>query len=191
VQARARATRHNLLSHTAAALAECGYAGTTTQEVCRRAQVSRGTLQYHFPTRTDLLVGALDFVLTSAVDSFVAEAARDGLTAADLVPRMWTHWQGPALTAWLELAVASRTEPELRAPMQEVMAAFDQRIHATFAHLFGDEAIAQQHRRSAPLLLFAILNGLSVSRAYEAPGQSDDILALTQQLSMSFLGSPS
>ena len=58
---------------TVEALVDCGYGGTTTQEVCRRTGCSRGTLLYHFPRREDLLVGALHFVLSSRVEDFVRE----------------------------------------------------------------------------------------------------------------------
>lgn len=188
MQDRALATREHLLEHTVQALCACGYSGTTTAEVCRRAEVSRGTLQYHFPTRIELLIGALDHVLTTAVADFVAEARRDGLQPAELVPRMWVHWQGPALTAWLELAVAARTEPALRAPMREVMTQFDARIHAAVAAIFGPELLPGERQRTFTLLLFAILNGLSVGRSYEPPAQSDAILALAQELALSLIG---
>lgn len=191
MQARAQATREHLLQHTVEALGACGYAGTSTAEVCRRASVSRGTLQYHFPTRIDLLVGALDHVLTTAVAEFVDEAKRDGLEPDALVGRMWKHWQGPALTAWLELAVAARTEPELREPMREVMAHFDVRIHAAVADIFGPDLFPGELQRTGTLLLFAILNGLSVGRSYEPPQQSDAILALAQHLTSALLAEQS
>ncbi len=57
-QSRAEITRDRLLSATLESLHERGYSGTSTQEVCRRAGVSRGTLLHHFPTRIDLLCAA-------------------------------------------------------------------------------------------------------------------------------------
>jgi AcrR family transcriptional regulator len=72
-QARAEITRLRLLEASVEALVAKGYAGTTTQEVCRRAGCSRGTMLYHFPKREDLLVAALHHVLSNRVIRFVDE----------------------------------------------------------------------------------------------------------------------
>ena len=89
LQPRAVATRARLLKATVEALAECGYKGTSTQEVCRRAEVSRGTLLHHFPTRIALLVGSLDAILSERVTRFMeARAGQGPIAPADLVRQL-------------------------------------------------------------------------------------------------------
>lgn len=189
MQPRAIATRRRILDATVGALVRSGYGGTTTQEVCRRAEVSRGTLQYHFTTRIDLLVAALDHVLNEVVTTFVAtRAAEAPVEPAALVPQMWTQWQGPALTAWLELAVAARTTPELRAPMREVMLRFDEVVRGAFDQLLGTDALPVEWRSGAPFLVFAVMNGLAVGRSYEAPGHEAPVLELLARLMETVVG---
>ena len=189
MQARAIATRTQLLDVTVDVLHGCGYAGTTTQAVCRAAGVSRGTLQYHFPTREDLLVAALDHVLSEVVQSFVQ--AHRGMPIEDpeeLVQSMWQQWQGPALTAWLELAVAARTHEPLRAPMAEVMHRFDELVMQSFSQLVEPSRIPEPLRAGAPFFVFAVLNGLAVGRGYDGSNSDREVLQMLTWLGRSVLG---
>ena len=182
-QARAQATRTRLLEATVEALVETGYAGTTTQEVRRRAGCSRGTLLYHFPKREDLLVAALHHVLSSRVDGFVEEhGALAGEDIDAFVQALWTQWKGPALIAWLELAVAARTNAALRAPMRQTMLDFDQQILAAFHMLRPVGELPPELEEGALFLTFAVLNGLAVGRSYDDGKQSEQVLGLLTML---------
>lgn len=179
-QQRAETTRRRLLDATVEALVECGYAGTSTQEVCRRANVSRGTLLHHFPTREVLLVAAMDHVLHDRVAGFVAARQAEGGVKGirDLVERMWEQWQGPALIAWLELAVAARTNPAIKEPMQQTMLQFDDAVLQAFRDLRPVGELPEPLETIAPFFTFALLNGLAVGQSYETPGRSTPVLEL-------------
>src|SRR5436189_4968254 len=58
-QQRRDETRRALLDAAVEALIEVGFARTTTLEVQRRADVSRGALLHHFPSKAELLVAAV------------------------------------------------------------------------------------------------------------------------------------
>src|SRR5690349_23905197 len=59
-QQRRDETRGALLDAAVQSLNEVGFARTTTLEVQRRADVSRGALLNHFPSKAELLVAAVD-----------------------------------------------------------------------------------------------------------------------------------
>src|SRR5215468_1063408 len=59
-QQRRDETRRALLDAAVESLIEVGFARTTTLEVQRRADVSRGALLHHFPSKAELLVAAVD-----------------------------------------------------------------------------------------------------------------------------------
>jgi len=182
-QSRAEATRARLLDATVEALAECGYRGTSTQEVCRRAGVSRGTLLHHFPTRIELLVASLDAILSDRVDGFMA--SRRGQERVDpgvLVRELWAQWSGPVYVAWLELAVAARTEPELRGPMQEVMDRFDIEVVTGFQELVDTSHLSPELALILPMLTFAMFNGLAVGRGYGTDAYEEPVIALIENL---------
>src|SRR5688572_25187232 len=58
-QQRRDETRRALLDAAVESLIEVGFARTTTLEVQRRADVSRGALLHHFPSKAELLVAAI------------------------------------------------------------------------------------------------------------------------------------
>ncbi|WP_054815468.1 TetR/AcrR family transcriptional regulator [Nocardia arizonensis] len=116
-QRRAR-MRTRLLEAAVASLVEEGYAGTTTLAVQKRAGVPRGTLQHHFPTRSALFAGAVEYVAAQRFEQLTTEFAAipDGVdrlaAAVELTMRMLS---GSTFLAALEMWVAARTDAELLA----------------------------------------------------------------------------
>jgi AcrR family transcriptional regulator len=115
---RSAETRRRLLDATVACLFERGYAGTTTTEIATRAGVSRGAQLHHFPKKDELVVSALEHVFElrlSEMRAAIAEPPPGNREdrIATLIDAMWPGFKGPTFYAWLELVVASRTDPAL------------------------------------------------------------------------------
>ncbi|MBW2215109.1 MAG: TetR/AcrR family transcriptional regulator, partial [Deltaproteobacteria bacterium] len=114
---RRRITRGKLLDATIESLIDVGYPRTTTVEVGERAGLSRGAQLHHFPSRADLLVGAIEHLADERSKEFEAElSARlekgdDPIDA--MVDMLWATFSGPLYWAVVELMVAARTDPEL------------------------------------------------------------------------------
>lgn len=120
-------TRAALLDATVACLVDLGFSRTTTTEVTRRAGVSLGALLHHFPSKADLLAASVGHVLERRQAEFRKAMANlepgvDKLDAA--IDLLWSGFSGPTFTAWLELWVAARTDPELAAAVVAVDEAF-------------------------------------------------------------------
>ncbi|MDP6933018.1 MAG: TetR/AcrR family transcriptional regulator, partial [Myxococcota bacterium] len=169
-QQRARDTRLRLLGATFEALVEVGYSGTTTQEVCRRAGASRGTLLHHFPSRTELVVAALEHVLSGRIEDFRQVASKPGGPPAptELVEMLWQTLQGPAFFAWLELTVAARTNPELLEALTSLMERFDAGIEVAARELLPADQLDPQFHQVSHRFAFAVLNGLALDRIYRS-----------------------
>ena len=160
-----------LLDAAAESLVDLGYGRTTTTEVCARAGVSRGALLHHFPTKAELVAAAVKHVVALRVEEF--RVTLSALPAeVDVVARletaidvMWGIFRGPTLLAWMELVVASRTDPALAAHMRRVATSLDEAVAATWAELFPpDDALPAAFYEVAPSFLFAILDGLALER---------------------------
>jgi AcrR family transcriptional regulator len=165
---RTAATRGALLAATVACLVERGYRATTTTEVAHRAGVSAGALLHHFPTRVDLLVGAVSHLIAERNAEFrkamtdVPTEADRGLAAVDL---LWGMFSGPAFVAWLELWVGARNDHVLAAAVVQLDRDFMATSEAVFRELFVEETAANPDLpRTAIGLLFALLDGLALSR---------------------------
>jgi AcrR family transcriptional regulator len=107
-------TRHALVESAVALFTEGGYAGTSLDEIAKRARVTKGALYHHFGGKQALFEAAFDAVETSVVarlDNVISgpgspwEATRAALQAfleVCLEPsyqRIVVH-EGPAVMGW-------------------------------------------------------------------------------------------
>jgi AcrR family transcriptional regulator len=177
---RSAETRARLLDATIDSLVELGWTGTSTTEVVRRAGVSRGAQVHHYPTKSELVLAAVEHLLLLRVDEF-AEAF-EGLDPAQrthgaALQLLWGHCFGANFEAWLELAVAARSDALLRGRLVEVEKRFWAAALDTFQALFP-EAADDDFARVALRLTFAVLDGLAVGRlAGVDPAELDEVLA--------------
>lgn len=166
-QAERRATtRARLLDATVESLLAQGYAATTVAEVQARAGVARGTLLHHFPTRAGLMVGAVEHLAEQRLAGVRREAAAlsdgaDRLTAA--VDLVWRDLNGPVFFAALELWVAARTDPELRAALVPVERQIFGGVHTMLLELVGPERAADPRMPTLVEFTIELLTGLTMT----------------------------
>jgi AcrR family transcriptional regulator len=144
-QQRRDETRRLLLDAAIESLIEVGYARTTTLEVQRRANASRGALLHHFPSKIELLVAAVDHLAEMRARELKVLATELPRTArADAVLELlWQCFSGEFFQVAMELRAAARTDPELRAALVPAERALRDRIVAQARSLLGAEAAAR------------------------------------------------
>lgn len=190
---RSAVMRTRLLDATVETLLEHGYTGTTTTEIARRAGVSRGAQLHHFPTKAELVLTAVEHLSERRREEFVRVVATlpEGVDRADAaIDQLWRIMSGPAFYAWLELMVASRTDPELRASLTQVYARLMDTIQRTFRDLFPASADPNPFFEIAPTFTFALLEGLALGRIL-APNEPDRERVLGALKMLARLTSPS
>lgn len=167
---RRTATRGRILDAAIESLLERGYAATTVGEVQARAGVARGTLLHHFPTRVDLMVGAVQYVAEQRAAQFEREVALlpdDAGRLPALVDLAWRDFTSPMFFAALELWVAARTEPELRDALIPVERELFANLHRVILQTAdADTAAASSTDPRLPTLVeftIDLLTGLSMS----------------------------
>jgi AcrR family transcriptional regulator len=165
---RTAAMRGRLLEATVDCLIESGYAGTTTTAVVERAGVSRGAILHHFPTKADLVATAVEHVMerrNSAFRDRFAQLPKDENLVDSIVQSLWGEINGPIFYAWLELLVASRTDPELKKKVAVIAERWTENVDATFRDIFGIPRTPDKHPLAlAPIVTFMILEGLALER---------------------------
>jgi len=140
-QQRRDETRRVLLDAAVESLIEVGYARTTTLEVQRRAEASRGALLHHFPSKTELLVAAVDHLAemrARELKTLALELPKTARTDA-VLELLWQCFSGEFFQVAMELRAAARTDPELRAALVPAERALRDRIVAQARQLFGGE----------------------------------------------------
>jgi AcrR family transcriptional regulator len=171
---RTAATRAALLTATVEALVDRGYRQTTTTDVARRAGVSAGALLHHFPTKADLLCAAVGHLFEQRLAEFrksMADLPPGTPRAEAAIDVLWSMFSGPTFTAWLELWVAARTDPEIVDAVVRVDRDFMAASEDAFREVFTDETAANPELPHLAVgMVFTFLNGLAVAQlvpAYE------------------------
>lgn len=165
-QERSRVTRARLLEATVECLVERGWSGTTATVVAERAGVSRGAQLHHYPTKAALVTAALGHLAERRAAELRAETG----TMSPDSPRRLDHvidtlaaaFTGPLFVAALELWVAARTDPELRAALVPLEAWLGREMHRLTVELLG----ADERRpgvREAVQATLDLLRGLGVA----------------------------
>ncbi|MEV4316514.1 TetR/AcrR family transcriptional regulator [Actinocrispum sp. NPDC049592] len=115
-------TREALLDATIDCLVELGYSGTTVQEICRRAGLSRGAQQHHFTTKAELMAAAVEHLVgrLRAEVTATLDLPREPERVAEAIELLWRGFSGKLSIAAMELWVAARTDEELRRSMLPV-----------------------------------------------------------------------
>ena len=143
-QQRRDETRRALLDAAVESLIEVGFARTTTLEVQRRADASRGALLHHFPSKAELLVAAVDHLAemrARELKMLAGAAAREGRRARTdaVLELLWQCFSGTFFQVAMELRTAARTDPELRPVLIAAERALRDRILAQARTLFGKD----------------------------------------------------
>lgn len=129
---RTRAMRHRLLEATVELLVERGWSGTTTTLVSKRAGVSRGAQLHHFPTKSDLVLAAVEHlseVRGRELDEAAGKLPSGPRRTRAVLEMLADHFTSPVFTAALELWVAARTDPELLAALAPLERNIGREIH--------------------------------------------------------------
>lgn len=111
--------RDRLVSAAIDCLVDSGYPGLTTAAVASACEVSRGAMHHHFQTRMELVSAVVDHVVYHRMRTFLADyfdtvARRTDEPMIELAcDAHWRSVQTRDYAAWLELALAARTDAEL------------------------------------------------------------------------------
>jgi AcrR family transcriptional regulator len=111
--------RIRILDATVDCLVDKGYAGLSTSEVTKRAGISRGAMHHHFASRMALVAAVIEYAVYLRMERFLSDyfkalAARGEGSVVEVASE--SHWksvQTREYAAYLELAVAARTDTEL------------------------------------------------------------------------------
>lgn len=162
-QERGRRTRERLVEATVDCLVAHGFASTTMQRVQSEAGVSRGALVHHFASMNELLVGAVHHVAARQLETLRHTAAQlddDGVGREQRVRLLHSLMSGPLFLAGLELWVAARTNPSLRAALVPAERELGRQIAAALAD--GDTTKGMLTNLELDELLFT-LRGLAIT----------------------------
>lgn len=156
-------TRHRLVDAAIESLVDVGFAATTGVEVCRRAGLTRGALNHHFPDFTDLLADALEAVYTSLLPTDRSRPAAVSLESwVRLAHRSLSR---PQFKAVIELWLASQNSPAIGAAMAAHIESLAWLFHPDAVLPPASESGDGKLRRALYRTVAEALIGLALGRA--------------------------
>nr|WP_298796396.1 TetR/AcrR family transcriptional regulator [uncultured Acetobacter sp.] len=127
---RSTATRTKIIHATVTLLQNQGYAATTIQRIAKAAGVSLGALQHHYPTKAQIMAMVLRHYALKRARLYRPALQRKTppeQRVDAMLDAMWTLvTEGPDFIATVEIELARRSDPELAAVTEPVLARIDQ-----------------------------------------------------------------
>jgi AcrR family transcriptional regulator len=165
-QERSRLTQQRLLDATVTCLVRYGWSGTTTTLVAETAGVSRGAQLHHYPTKTALVLAAVEYLTERRATEIRAET-RTLPAGADqrvdtIVDLLGASFTGPLYHAALEVWVAARTDDALREALVPLEAKIGRELFDLTATLL-DADVSRPDVRDAIQATLELLRGLGVA----------------------------
>jgi AcrR family transcriptional regulator len=137
-------TRDRILDAAINCFIELGYTNVTTAKVASSAGVSRGAMLHHFPSKTELIQAAVEYLHDKLLEDYTERVARipAKLKGADRrragIDAYWEHLTGDLFVVYQELCMASRTDPELKSILENSQQLFEEHVRETNAELFSE-----------------------------------------------------
>jgi AcrR family transcriptional regulator len=176
-------SRRRILDAAMRLFAERGYHATSNADVAEAADLTRGAMLYHFPTREDLVEAAIDHIQQRRTEAFEAAAREQGHGDAtdQAIDAYWDLLHTAPFKAFAELEAVARTDPDLARRIAPAQAAFDHAQIGDLSHLLlaGSGARFQTGRDLARFML----EGLARSTlTYEQGERTERLLTVIKRV---------
>jgi len=166
-QTKSENTRNAILDAAIDCFHDIGYAATTTEQVARRAGVSRGAMLHHFSSRSELVGSAIAHLNAKRLALFEREEMRIQRNASHTrieqgIDSYWRQLNSKLFVVFHELQVAARTDPNLKRILAPAIAEFDRRWLEMSENVFPDLSQSRNFVLGNFLTLF-LLEGMAVN----------------------------
>lgn len=164
-RARSQLTRARIIEATVACLVQGGFSNTTMRAVAAGAGTSVGAVQYHFPTKQDLLIETLTEIFQEVVLRLgelgkVAGGEQD--RARRIVRTLWSFYQGERFLAASEILLGTRMEPQATRPVLRARDALIRAYRTSWDQVIGDTPLAPSARFALLQFIISTLRGLGL-----------------------------
>ncbi len=186
-QRKSAQTRISILEAAIDCLATRGFAHTTTQLIAETADISRGAMLHHYPTKGALIEAIIAFCFYKRMQ-MLAEGVR-GISDLQRVQEfagleiLWRSFFTREHRAYLELNIAARTDVEVREIFVPQARRFTRIWRDEGIRIFPEWSADPERLARASDLVEAVLEGLALNHdAWESPERIPRVRAFLRQL---------
>ena len=174
-QTKSQNTRNTILDAAIRCFYRFGYNNTTTEKIANEADVSRGAMLHHFPSRADLIKAAVRHLNAKRLelyarqeDTVQGDAAHSRIEEG--IDTYWAQLNTEFFVVFHELQVAARTDRELYDALIPAIEELDRAWAVATREIFPDLAQSPDFIRANWLTLF-LLEGLAANLPTRRPGK--------------------
>lgn len=137
-------TRDRILDAAIDCFINLGYTKVTTAQVSDSAGVSRGAMLHHFPSKLELIRAAIEYLHDQLLEDFSIKVSSISASIGDRERRRagldayWDHLNSDLFSAYHELCIAGRTDPELKEIIHQSVARFEDHVTDTNKTLWAE-----------------------------------------------------
>lgn len=185
-------TQRKLLDAAIEILRHKGYAGLRTVEVAQLAQVSRGALTHHYPSKELLVAAAMEDVFSEARKRGVARAARAGADIPSTLGRLLEDCEefyfGGFFRIAIELATVSGPDSEIAHQSREISAATRTPVEVAWRAALERAGLNPDLSEDIVHMASGMVRGLAVRKFLkDEPARFRRLLAIWQQSILQYL----
>jgi AcrR family transcriptional regulator len=168
-------TRNTILDAALDCFITIGYASTTTAKIADKAKVSRGAMLHHFPSKTELVQAAVEYlhgkllyIYAKNIDEAIDDDEAHNLPVDERNRRglrgYWNYLSSDLFVAYHELCVAGRTDPELQHILEDSISSFDDNVAESSSKLFPEWSQRGELYTLAMDITKFMMEGMAVSQ---------------------------
>lgn len=157
-------TRYRILEGVLDCLVEVGYVSTSISTIADRAGVSRGAMQFHFPTKRSAMEAAIKHLMRRRLDTYRADMAKIPASESFLDHAIRAYWKQvtrPEFIALQDLTLASRTDIGLARLLSRAFREFVIQSRAPFLEEFPQWRQQSKRYNNAANLAQYVVEGMA------------------------------
>lgn len=163
-------TRQSILEASVRCFVDHGYASTTTAMIAEEANVSRGAMMHHFPSRSAVMNAVVGYLHVRRLNEYRdlmldIDSPDQTMTRAAIrtsVEAAWKYVNLPSFVAYQELLGAARTDPALAEAVGEVERDFEREFLKTVRSVFPHWKQVKSLQAAHDLVQF-VMQGMGVA----------------------------
>ena len=163
-------TRGKLLVAAATVLRRKGYASFRTDEVARVAKVSRGAMQYHFPTKDSLVLATAEYLLRDGLqrgELRAQEAARAADPVEAIIQDCMEFFLGPDFATILDLVLAGSKDRALRDQVYTYTRESRLGVEAAWLNVLCERGLPRDKAEKILWITVSLVRGFSVRALWQ------------------------
>ena len=168
------------------AAVECIYEGglqsTSTVDIAKRANVSRGAMLHHYPSRDQLLSATYETLLAKEANKLrqAAENYRNGgLTVDEFIDQLWKRFSVESFSITMDYFAAARTDKSLRTSVKKARKVYDKALADIWINYFSESKCDKRELLAHLRLTVSLFRGMSMQRLVLEDQEAQDEMIAT------------